>query len=84
MAIIQMLDYDHKVLMTLGEMREKGIVFPCFNTICREMPDLNVARLSDCLQKLKWKGMIGADDGQYRLTSAGVEEYQNHKRAGLK
>ena len=62
MPIIQMHEYEHKVLMTLGDMRERGLVFPCFNTINRELPDLNIARLSDCLEKLRWKGMIGEDD----------------------
>jgi len=82
MPIIQMHEYEHKVLMTLGDMRERGLVFPCFNTINRELPDLNIARLSDCLEKLRWKGMIGEDDRQFRLTAKGVAEYQNFKRAG--
>ena len=84
MAIIQMHEYEHRVLLTLGDMRERGVCFPCFNMINRELPDLNVARLSDCLEKLRWKGMIGQDDRQFRLTLAGVEEYQNFKRAGFK
>lgn len=84
MPIILLHDYEHTVLMTLGGMRDKGIAFPTFDTISRELPDMNVARLSDCLQKLKWKGLLGPDDGQYRLSGAGVEEYQNHKRAGFK
>jgi hypothetical protein len=84
MAIIQMHEYEHRVLLTLGDMRERGVCFPCFNTINRELPDLNVARLSDCLEKLRWKGMIGQDDRQFRLTLAGVEEYQTLKRLGFK
>ena len=83
MPIILMQDVDHAVLMALGEMRDKGICFPSFDTISREMPELNIARLSDSLEKLRWKGMIGEDDRQFRLTGKGIEEYQNFKRAGI-
>ena len=83
MPIILMQDVDHAVLMALGEMRDRGICFPSFTTISHEMSELNVARLSDSLEKLRWKGMIGEDDRQFRLTGKGIEEYQNFKRAGI-
>ena len=84
MPIILMQNVDHAVLMALGDMRARGVCFPCFETVSRELPELNVARLSDSLEKLRWKGMIGEDDRQFRLTGKGIEEYQNFKRAGMK
>ena len=83
MPIILMQSVDHAVLMTLGQLYDQGIAFPNFDRVSREMPELNVARLADALSKLKWKGLIGIDDRQHRLTAAGLEEYRNFKRAGM-